>query len=368
MKSRGTRSRLSSTQGQVTVRNPPADPRRPEPGPTRRSAPVTRKVSAPASDSGLKQRQTPRTGPETDGDQVPVRDTDVQVPTVRTDPGRERTGPGRERTGPGRERTGPGRERTGPEDCSCTGPEPEPETTQNVLTELRALIAGQGSVAERLLGRLEQMMSSNLQTEPEPSSGLYQNRPRCRCEEQDILSNSKEVVLQEELSTARCRLLQLQDQVSELQKVLQDTQSRLRDTETELEETKRQLQLSERQQQDTLQGLCQTSSDCPPVQNLPRLTKQTGSKTDPAAPPCDRIQQYLMSLSPMEPIQNPDQAQSVDIQPWRQSGVDSVCSDWTTRSSWTFNTRDQEAFEDGLAALDASIASLQRTLQLDLKN
>lgn len=73
----------------------------------------------------------------------------------------------------------------------------------------------------------------------------------------------------------------------------------------------------------------------------------------------------------MEPVQNPDQPRSEHVPPWRQNlspyEVDSVCSDWT-RSSWTFNTRDQEAFQDGLDALDASIASLQRTLKLDLKN
>lgn len=46
--------------------------------------------------------------------------------------------------------------------------------------------------------------------------------------------------------------------------------------------------------------------------------------------------------------------------------AESVWSDWSTRSGSTFDTRDEAAFRDGLSALDASIASLQKTLQLDL--
>uniref|UniRef100_A0A3B4VI04 Uncharacterized protein n=1 Tax=Seriola dumerili TaxID=41447 RepID=A0A3B4VI04_SERDU len=50
-----------------------------------------------------------------------------------------------------------------------------------------------------------------------------------------------------------------------------------------------------------------------------------------------------------------------------QCDIESVWSDWTMRSGSTFDTRDEAAFRDGLAALDASIASLQKTIQLDLK-
>lgn len=49
-----------------------------------------------------------------------------------------------------------------------------------------------------------------------------------------------------------------------------------------------------------------------------------------------------------------------------QCDVESVWSDWSTRSGSTCGTRDEAAFRDGLAALDASIASLQKTIQLDL--
>lgn len=41
---------------------------------------------------------------------------------------------------------------------------------------------------------------------------------------------------------------------------------------------------------------------------------------------------------------------------------ESVMSDLSS----TFNTRDEAVFKDGLSALDASIANLQKTIQLDL--
>lgn len=42
--------------------------------------------------------------------------------------------------------------------------------------------------------------------------------------------------------------------------------------------------------------------------------------------------------------------------------AESVLSDLSS----TFNTRDEAAFKDGLSALDASIANLQKTIQMDL--
>ncbi|KAJ8004015.1 hypothetical protein DPEC_G00154410 [Dallia pectoralis] len=47
--------------------------------------------------------------------------------------------------------------------------------------------------------------------------------------------------------------------------------------------------------------------------------------------------------------------------------VRSTASDWSAGSSSTFDTRDEQDFRNGLAALDASIASLQRTIKQDLK-
>uniref|UniRef100_A0A3P8SHZ0 Uncharacterized protein n=1 Tax=Amphiprion percula TaxID=161767 RepID=A0A3P8SHZ0_AMPPE len=50
-----------------------------------------------------------------------------------------------------------------------------------------------------------------------------------------------------------------------------------------------------------------------------------------------------------------------------QSDGESVLSDCSIKSGWTFDTRDEEAFRDGLAALDASISNLQKTIQLDMR-
>ncbi|XP_052371675.1 uncharacterized protein ccdc14 isoform X2 [Oncorhynchus keta] len=47
--------------------------------------------------------------------------------------------------------------------------------------------------------------------------------------------------------------------------------------------------------------------------------------------------------------------------------VRSLASDWSAGSSSTFDTRDEQEFRNGLAALDASIASLQKTIKQDLK-
>ncbi|XP_043097053.1 coiled-coil domain-containing protein 14 isoform X2 [Puntigrus tetrazona] len=47
--------------------------------------------------------------------------------------------------------------------------------------------------------------------------------------------------------------------------------------------------------------------------------------------------------------------------------VKSLASDWSINSWSTFNTQDEQNFRDGLAALDASIESLQKTLRVDLK-
>ncbi|XP_061546265.1 uncharacterized protein ccdc14 isoform X2 [Phycodurus eques] len=46
--------------------------------------------------------------------------------------------------------------------------------------------------------------------------------------------------------------------------------------------------------------------------------------------------------------------------------VDAMSTDCSMRSVSTFDTRDEVAFRDGLAALDASIASLQKTIKQDL--
>lgn len=123
-------------------------------------------------------------------------------------------------------------------------------------------------------------------------------------------------------------------------------------------------------------------------------------------PTADRITHYLMSLGQPEPThaehrrilaveKDGDKSNKVISVPPRDAGSntvggrpaetlgnshpnrlptstqlrgdeESVLSDWSTRSVSTFNTRDEAAFRDGLSALDASIASLKKTIQLDL--
>ncbi|XP_044043845.1 coiled-coil domain-containing protein 14 isoform X2 [Siniperca chuatsi] len=367
------------------------------------------------------------------------------------------------------------------EDCSA---ETEVKTVQYLLGELKALIAGQGSVAERLLSHLEQTLSSplmnvgrsNIQTEPDLSSIHSQNtqlrrhvsilnqqlQEREKAEKQqdisDKLCNSEVLTLQEELTTTQSRLRELEDALTELRTALQDTQSQLRDREaenalikTDLKATRSRL-LDSEQEKSELASLAQQrleeignlnrilqrrdSSDCTAVvdSSVSLLTKQHFNqhqhRQEPAEPPTDRITQYLMSLGQLEPThtehvyvvaeregntleqkkltsvqlrdtfrsqrgdkpsetsarhQNSHLDQSHCLDEVQSCGqrlekehrqllnstlcqhdMESVWSDWSTRSGLIFDTRDEAAFRDGLAALDASIANLQKTIQLDL--
>lgn len=113
------------------------------------------------------------------------------------------------------------------------------------------------------------------------------------------------------------------------------------------------------------------------------------------APPTDHIAQYLKSLSQIAPVQCVDAERDSDsahldvtaqrredrersagpgeaLRPEdaRRQLFNSTLSQSETESVWsdlTFDTRDEAAFRDGLAALDASIASLQKTIKLDLR-
>ncbi|XP_037618182.1 coiled-coil domain-containing protein 14-like isoform X2 [Sebastes umbrosus] len=341
-------------------------------------------------------------------------------------------------------------------------------TVQHLLGELKALIAGQGSVAERLLSHLEQAVSSplmdvgrsNLQTEPDLSSLHSQNtqlRRRVRLLNQQLkerekaerqqnmepLCNSEVFTLQEELTTAQTRLQELQDDLTGLREALQYTQGQLADREaentlikTDLEATRSRLLDSEREKTE-LASLAQQRleeignlnrilrshdlSNCPTVVDaLPAKQhfNQQQHRLDPAESPTDRITQFLMSLGQLDPthaehvaaerdgdtleqkkltsVQLRDTLSRPDVRCQRgdkpaesarhrsdevqscgwplekerrhlsQCDVESVWSDWSMRSGSTFDTRDEAAFRDGLAALDASIASLQKTIQLDL--
>ncbi|XP_060888852.1 uncharacterized protein ccdc14 [Labrus mixtus] len=327
-------------------------------------------------------------------------------------------------------------------------------TAQGLLGELRAVIAGQGSAAEILLSHLEQTVSSSslsslmkaagsdVETEPELSSLQSQNtqlRRRVRTLQQQLkqreeaekrpsvetLCTSEVLILQDELTVAQSQLQELQSDLTEVREALQDTQSRLRESEaknqlglTDLEATRSRLLESEREKSelasvaqkrqeeiDNLNRILQSrdSSVCPPVvdtQTTNQHFNQLQLRQNPAAPPSDRITQYLLSMDQLERTHTEqeqvcvsadrDLASRPDITPAdssvrsdvlqlemhrRQlfSGAPSLCdreslsSDWSVRSGSSFNTRDEVAFRDGLAALDASIASLQKTIQLDIR-
>ncbi|KAM6957925.1 uncharacterized protein ccdc14 [Tautogolabrus adspersus] len=239
----------------------------------------------------------------------------------------------------------------------------------------------------------------------------------------ETLCNSEVLILQDELTVAQSQLQELQSDLTELREALQDTQSRLRESDaknqlvlTDLEATRSRLLESEREKSelasvaqerqeeiDNLNRILQSrdSSVCPPVDDT-QTSKQNFAqqqlRQNPAAPPSDRITHYLLSMDQLERAHTKQVCVSADRElPSRpdvtaadssvHSGVlqlethrrqlfssapslcdrESLSSDWSIPSGSSFNTRDEAAFRDGLAALDASIASLQKTIQLDMR-
>lgn len=343
---------------------------------------------------------------------VPVRDTDPQISNPITDVTNTHT---------------------------CTlevqlepAQEEKQRTAQDLLQELRALIAGQGSVAERLLGHLEQTLSpssssttssllmeaggSDTQAAAEVSSLQSQNTQlhrRVRSLQQQLkqreeaerrqdtqsFSASEVCLLQDELTAAQSQLQDLQCDLTELREALQDTQSRLGESEaerrllqTDLETTRSKLTESERERSE-LASLAHRRLE--EIQNLRENLSGDSShdaavidsqaakqkRPDPAEAPSDRITQYLMSLGEVQrahtvPAEREGETSRPQLMNHRRQLFNSslshcdrisLSSDWSMRSGSTFDTRDEAAFRDGLAALDASIASLQKTIQLDLR-
>ncbi|XP_029376978.1 TSC22 domain family protein 1 [Echeneis naucrates] len=318
-----------------------------------------------------------------------------------------------------------------------------PETVQYLLGELKTLIAGQGSVAEKLLSRLEQTMLSQLVndgTDPDLSWDLQLHRQMMTQQLQEserlqknmeTLSHSEATALQQQLDVAQSKLQELQLDLAGLREVLQDTQNQLRGSmaetrtvRTELEAVRIRLAESEREKSE-LASLAQKRLE--EIENLSRILQASETHSAVEGPvsdldlqqcrqtqsPPERITQYLESLDQLGPkhtefmaaeretstrqpqtqttgSQKPadtpvcpqnlhlDLVQVCEPQPKKGGGrlldstlsqcdVVSNWSDWSMRSGSTFDTRDEAAFRDGLAALDASIASLQRTMQLDLR-
>ncbi|KAM9836269.1 uncharacterized protein ccdc14 [Aulostomus maculatus] len=322
----------------------------------------------------------------------------------------------------------------------------KPRMIQYLLGELRALIAGQGSVAEKLLSHLEQTLSApplggsttqagspadlqrlqvqNTQLLRRVKTLNQQLREREKAERQqntEDACNSQVSTLQEELTSAQSRVQEVQSELTELRRVLQDTQNQLRDREaenalmkTDVELIRAQLQHCEQERSELLSftrrrlegDLCRI---CPSGGSSVPLKQQHQQSWDPSA---ECVARYLRSLGQLGPphvservpaerdantlereepspapptdtsqhheggqpaattsavtLRHPNQSRHLGPDRLSQCDEGSVCSDWSVRSGSTFDTRDEAAFRDGLAALDASIASLQRTIQLDL--
>ncbi|XP_022616934.1 coiled-coil domain-containing protein 14 [Seriola dumerili] len=238
----------------------------------------------------------------------------------------------------------------------------------------------------------------------------------------EMLCNSEVTTLQQELTAAQSRLQEVRDDLAELRSALQDTQSQLRDREaentvirTELEAVRSRLAESEREKSELAslvqRRLEETGNLNRILQNQdssgsPTLVDSSGSDTNQQQRPAETTPEcieYLRSLDQLGPTHSepktlipvhlrdtrshkPAETSVCHLNPhldpsWQpereqvrlqdctvsQCDIESVWSDWTMRSGSTFDTRDEAAFRDGLAALDASIASLQKTIQLDLK-
>lgn len=283
-----------------------------------------------------------------------------------------------------------------------------------LLGELRTLMAGNS--AETHLSHLERTMFSSLSTDgttknQAESPGQTQTQELQALQSQNTLLqrqvkalnqqlqdqesarqlfNSNVSSLQGELSTAEA-LQDVHRDLTIVQKALQETQSQMKSKEeentrlkTELESTRGRLRVS-LLEKFKLEGVVQQKQE--EIEELRRIIDTSDSsnptlkKVDlrlyPPGPAQDHITQYLMSLEQLRPgcpeetlyeavdrNREPSLDQGPEQEPERD--MDSVIYDWSIRSESTFNTRDEAAFKDGLAALDASIASLQRTLKMDL--
>ncbi|KAM4602139.1 uncharacterized protein ccdc14 [Polymixia lowei] len=244
----------------------------------------------------------------------------------------------------------------GREDCPAEKMEVKVTMIQRLLGELKALVAEQGGVAERLLCDLEQTVallpamagSSNIQAEIALALQPLRNentqlRRRVRILNQQLQEreraergsrerhcDSEVSTLQAELGDAQSQLGVLQDDITELQQALRDTRSQLQQREAETTHLRTDLEaassrLLEKQRQKTELALLaqqrleeihslhnlnrilqdRVSSDCPAVidssVSRPPLTKrvldQHQSRQDTAEPAPDPVSQYLSSLS-----------------------------------------------------------------------
>ncbi|XP_077461265.1 uncharacterized protein ccdc14 [Stigmatopora argus] len=331
-------------------------------------------------------------------------------------------------------------------------------TVHYLLGELKALIAGKGSVAERLLSHLEvtvsspQVNSNNLDPEkPTGMQALHSQNDQLHRQvaflnkqlemEKKLNTETLMETLPEDLASAQFRLQELQVILAEVRTSLMHTKKQLIDREAEnalmksdletlrtkfiqSEQVNSELASLAQQRQEQIEHLERTIksgsvSQCHTVVDLAR-SDATLKEQDDQRNTTEHITKFLLDLGQPEasPINgnlqmvaeredsalekakmsstflgnfqaypynhfnqsHSDVSDGVQISEAQmgkecrrlfdsflcEGKVDAFSPDCSMRSMSTIDTRDEAAFRDGLAALDASIASLQKTIKQDL--
>ncbi|XP_041699257.2 coiled-coil domain-containing protein 14-like [Coregonus clupeaformis] len=116
-----------------------------------------------------------------------------------------------------------------------------------------------------------------------------------------------------------------------------------------------------------LQSLSVALESFPQLKSLFSNLHQSNGLCSNGAGPSDLSQSHRRRLDMDMASPGKGQNSSLDSTGLSLCEVRSLASDWSAGSSSTFDTRDEQEFRNGLAALDASIASLQKTIKQDLK-
>ncbi|XP_077573164.1 uncharacterized protein ccdc14 isoform X2 [Stigmatopora nigra] len=332
-------------------------------------------------------------------------------------------------------------------------------TVHYLLGELKSLIAGKGSVAERLLSHLEvtvsspQLNSNHLDLEkPTGIQALHSQNDQLHRQvaflnkqlemEKKLNSETLMETLPEDLASAQFRLQELQVILAEVRTSLMHTKKQLVDREAEnvlmksdLETLRTKFMQSELvnselaslaqqrlEQIEYLERTIKNGNNVPQCHTVVDLARSDAAlkDQDDQRNTSEHITKFLLDLgqSEVSPINGKVQMvaeredgalekakmsstflgnlQTYPYNHFNQSRsdvsegvqmseeqmvkerrrlfdsflsegkVDAFSPDCSMRSMSTIDTRDEAAFRDGLAALDASIASLQKTIKQDL--
>uniref|UniRef100_A0A8B9HZJ1 Coiled-coil domain containing 14 n=1 Tax=Astyanax mexicanus TaxID=7994 RepID=A0A8B9HZJ1_ASTMX len=289
-------------------------------------------------------------------------------------------------------------------------------TVKYLLGELKTLVANQDSDAVRLISEVEQSISllpamvgsTNVQAElalalqPLRSENA-QLRRRLRILNQQLLEReraerqARPVDCTLELATLQSLNLTLQTQLSDSQRELGNLQQENQRLQRDLEDKEIDLQKSKEQSKVEISRIrlgrnlfncikfVDGVSDHPGLNFLGLAFEKLGLPTQDLKV-LDDGKNFLSHAK--EGTVHPELSQqSQTVRRCLQMGeesaytgrpsvlentlsscdIKSLASDWSVNSWSTFNTRDEQNFRNGLAALDASIASLQKTLKAELK-